>query len=320
VSNNTDCDDAEAAVHPSASEVCNGIDDDCDSLVDDDDDSCTGQSTWYRDADGDGYGDASDTLTACEQPTGYVADDTDCDDAEAAVNPGASEVCNGIDDDCDGLVDDDDASCTGQSAWYRDADGDGYGNASNTTQACTQPAGYVSNNTDCDDAEAAVNPSASEVCNGIDDDCDGLVDDDDASCTGQSAWYRDADGDGYGDATDTLIACEQPTGYVADDTDCDDAHAAVHPGASEVCNGIDDDCNGLVDDDDDCRANQTTWYVWMPVVAATVTTQTPKAVNDLAMCRTMPTATPLTMIRVTPIKPPGIWMPIVAPWEQFLIY
>jgi hypothetical protein len=88
-----------------------------------------------------------------------------------------------------------------------------------------------------------------------------------------------------------------------------------------VCNGIDDDCNGLVDDDDDCRANQTTWYVWMPVVAATVTTQTPsKAVSDLAMCRTMPTAIPLMMIRVTPIKPPGIWMPIVVPWEQFLIY
>jgi hypothetical protein len=62
-------------------------------------------STFYRDADGDGYGNESDSTEACSAPTGYVSDNTDCDDTNAAVNPGATEVCNGIDDDCDGDVD-----------------------------------------------------------------------------------------------------------------------------------------------------------------------------------------------------------------------
>ena len=90
-------------MHPAATEACNGIDDDCDSLVDES--GATGESTWYADVDGDGYGDASAALAACDQPSGYVATSDDCDDADLAVNPGATEACNGIDDDCDGLTD-----------------------------------------------------------------------------------------------------------------------------------------------------------------------------------------------------------------------
>jgi hypothetical protein len=117
---------------------------------------------------------------------------------QTAVNPGATEICNGIDDDCDGLTDDADPSITGQATWYADADGDTYGNNAVSTIACFQPVGYVSNNTDCNDANGAVNPGATEICNGIDDDCDGLTDDADPSVTGQSTWYADADGDTYG--------------------------------------------------------------------------------------------------------------------------
>ncbi|MCP4916168.1 MAG: hypothetical protein GY913_04530 [Proteobacteria bacterium] len=102
-----DCDDDDAGVHPGTDETCNGIDDDCDGAVDDDDDDVirsTG-STFYRDDDNDGFGDAAATTLACAASEGWVADATDCDDTETAVNPGQTEVCNGIDDDCDAVVD-----------------------------------------------------------------------------------------------------------------------------------------------------------------------------------------------------------------------
>ncbi|MEO6453622.1 MAG: Ig-like domain-containing protein, partial [Ginsengibacter sp.] len=130
------------------------------------------KTTFYRDADGDGFGNAALTTQACSAPAGYVSNNTDCNDANAAVHPGATEVCNGIDDDCDGQIDEGVIKTT----FYRDADGDGFGNAALTTQACSVPAGYVSNNTDCNDANAAVHPGATEVVNGIDDDCDNQVD------------------------------------------------------------------------------------------------------------------------------------------------
>ena len=204
--------------------------------------------TWYADSDGDSYGDAATTDIDCEQPTGFVADYTDCDDTDAAQFPGADELCNGEDDDCDGRTDEDDA--TDVLTWYADADGDSYGDAATTDIDCDQPTGFVDDDADCDDSDAAVNPAATEACNGVDDDCDGLTDDEDAHAGG-TVYFRDDDGDGYGDAmTPSTAMCEQPSGYVEDDTDCDDADAAVHPAATETCNGVDDDCDGLTDDDD----------------------------------------------------------------------
>ena len=256
-----DCDDGDPEVSPAATERCNEVDDDCDGEVDED-----VQETWYADADDDGFGDASTTTEDCDPPEGFVADPTDCDDTDAAVNPEATEVCNSLDDDCDGLVDDDDDSLDLSTAttWYADADTDGYGDAAVSTVACEAPAGFVDDDADCDDSSAAVSPAGREVCDEIDNDCDGLVDDDDPSVdTGTGlTFYADGDGDGYGDLAAALNACEQPSGHVLDDSDCDDGDGAVNPGATEVCNELDDDCDGDIDDADASLDTSTasTWY------------------------------------------------------------
>jgi len=161
-----DCDDNDPDVYPGATEVCNGVDDNCNDQIDE-----GVKSTFYRDADGDGYGLTSDSTQVCSAPAGYVADNTDCNDANAAIHPGVTETCNNADDNCDGQIDE-----GVKSTFYRDADGDGYGIASDSTQACSAPAGYVTNNTDCNDGNGAVRPGATEVCNEVDDDCDGQID------------------------------------------------------------------------------------------------------------------------------------------------
>jgi hypothetical protein len=119
-----------------------------------------------------------------EQPGGYVVDNTDCDDTRSGVSPAATEYCDALDDDedCDGLADDDDPSVSASTfdTWYVDGDGDGYGGSS-TLDACDIPSGYIAADGDCDDTDGAISPAAAEVCDGVDNDCDGTIDD--ASCT-----------------------------------------------------------------------------------------------------------------------------------------
>ncbi len=247
-----DCDDADAAVNPGADEYCNGIDDDCDGTVDEDD--AVDVLTWYWDGDGDGYGDAAYTEVACDPPTNYVDNADDCDDWDANIHPGADEYCNGVDDNCDGEVDE--AGAVDGSIWYADFDGDGFGDVAVTTPACDQPQGYVDDDSDCDDADANQFPGADEYCNGEDDDCDGTVDEDDA--VDALTWYLDADADGFGDASVSDIGCLQPNDYVDNADDCDDGDPGVNPDADEYCNGIDDDCDGAVDEAN--AVDVTTWY------------------------------------------------------------
>ncbi|MCP4810504.1 MAG: hypothetical protein GY884_34660 [Proteobacteria bacterium] len=156
-------------------------------------------------------GDPTDSGTTDSGDVAVDADEdgfdetVDCDDSDAAVNPDATEVCDGLDNDCDDLVDDADDSLDASTgvSFYVDADGDTYG-AGDAQWSC-ESAG-VDNADDCDDAVAQVNPGAAEVCNDVDDDCDGLVDDDDDSVSADTTWHPD------------------------DDTDCDDALSAVNPG------------------------------------------------------------------------------------------
>jgi hypothetical protein len=138
------------------------------------------------------------------------------------------EVCNEIDDDCNGIVDDE---ITDLGEWYADMDEDGYGDVDMPQQACEQPPGTVVNADDCDDASAEVHPAAIEICNEIDDDCNGLIDDEP---TNPSLWYLDVDGDNYGDEDNTVESCGQPEGYVSNAGDCDD----LDPNANLDCSPV----------------------------------------------------------------------------------
>ncbi|HQW62287.1 MAG TPA: putative metal-binding motif-containing protein [Ferruginibacter sp.] len=235
---NNDCNDNNATVYPGATEVCDGLDNDCDGQIDE-----GVKTTFYADADGDGYGNAANTTMACTAPIGFVTNSGDCDDINPAINPGATEVCDGLDNDCDGQIDE-----GVKTTFYADADGDGYGNAANTTMACTAPIGFVTNSGDCDDSNPAINPGATEVCDGLDNDCDGLIDASDPNLAGAVPYYLDSDADGYGDISNVVMACSLPIGYVGNGLDCDDSNPLVYPGANELCNGIDDNCDGQIDE------------------------------------------------------------------------
>jgi hypothetical protein len=260
VENGLDCDDFDPFIHPGASEFCDGLDNDCDTVADE-----NLGSLYHRDADQDGYGNPADSVEACTQPPGRVLDATDCNDARADVRPGAPEVCDGVDNNCNMSIDEGVSSST----WYRDADGDGRGNPSVSTQACSAPAGYVANGNDCNDADASlpryfnpdqdrdgygatfvagplpygctppagyvassgdcndtradVRPGAPEVCDGVDNNCNASIDEGFTSST----WYRDADGDGRGNPSVSTQACSAPAGYVANSNDCNDADASL---------------------------------------------------------------------------------------------
>jgi len=286
----TDCDDTNAAINPGMTEVCDDADtdEDCNGLADDDDGDVDSSTTtpWHIDADGDTYGDIDDPGTAaCDDPTTatdtYVADSTDCDDDNSAVNPAANEVCDAsdVDEDCNGLADDDDTGASGTSTWYPDTDADSYGDSSHAgSDACDDPStatvDWLADNTDCDDADPGVNPGETEVCDSgdVDEDCDGLSDDDDSSvdATTLSSWYPDDDDDDFGDEdASATLACDAPstatTDYVSDATDCDDTDDAINPAADEVCDAsdTDEDCNGVADDDDSSvdTSTATTWII-----------------------------------------------------------
>ncbi len=234
-----DCDETDAAVHPGASEACNGVDDDCDGEVDED-----------YDRDGDGY-----LIVTC-------LDGDDCNDGNAAIHPGATELENGVDDDCDGAIDD--------GTGVYDDDGDCWCENPTCTGSirvgCPSLAGG-----DCDDTDPDVNPGESDVCDdGIDNDCDSVVDDGsepdadgdgwrvcegdcddgDPTISPDTPWYLDRDDDSFGWSFTSVRQCMPPEGYVLDATDCYDRSSEAYPGATDYYStdrgdaSYDYDCDG----------------------------------------------------------------------------
>ena len=231
-----DCDDQAAAAYPGGVEVCDGLDNDCDGNIDED----VSILVWL-DADGDGFGDPSRSRRVCETPANSAPNGDDCDDADAGASPNGIEACDGVDNDCDGTPD----NGVGSPFWP-DADGDGFAASTEGERlACERPEGFAAALGDCDDADpAAHGADGSEVCDGLDNDCDGLVDDG----LLVRPWPVDADGDGVGGAA-TVLGCapDAGAGAVSEGGDCDDADADVAPGLPErVATPYDDDCDGYV--------------------------------------------------------------------------
>jgi len=238
----TDCDDENPLIYPGAEEVCDGVDNNCNSETDEP--SAVDAQTWFADSDGDGHGDPLAATPSCPQPSGFVADNTDCDDTSTSTHPGALEVCDGSDNDCDGTVDEPDS--VGASTYFADTDSDGFGDPASTTVACTPPTGFVNDDTDCDDTDASTYPGAPEYCDGVDHDCDGAINEVDS--VDASDFYLDYDSDGFGNAAATTTACSAPSGYLTDSSDCNDVDAATYPGAPEICDGADNSCDGTIDE------------------------------------------------------------------------
>jgi alpha-tubulin suppressor-like RCC1 family protein len=217
-----DCDDTDPGRNPDATEVCDleGVDEDCD-------DTTIGD----RDLDGDGVVDS----VCCNGDTCG----TDCNDLVRGINPSSPEVCNGYDDDCDGTIDE---GVTVPS--WPDLDFDLHGDRDADAQMqCPGAHGFATVDDDCDDEAPNVHSAQVEICDGVDNDCDDTVDESPAAVT----WFLDGDDDGFGDPGATMVSCVPLPGYSLRGTDCDDEDPARNPGEVEICNGVDDDCNGRAD-------------------------------------------------------------------------
>ena len=126
------------------------------------------------------------------------------------------EICDEKDNDCDKLIDDDDSDVdvTTGLRLYVDSDLDGFGDRNNTDYACNAREGLVYNLDDCDDNDVNISPNGIEICDGIDNDCDNKIDDNDVVVGGDNSnllvFYRDVDKDGYGNENLTIERCNQP--------------------------------------------------------------------------------------------------------------
>jgi hypothetical protein len=187
---------------------------------------CT-PKTVYWDFDKDGVGREDSPLFTCDDPEGYAPTFGDCDDRSPDAYPGAPELCNEKDDDCDGEIDEHVVDIM----FYADADGDGYGDSRNVIEACVQPEGFVTNGDDCHDGTVDASPVAPEICDYIDNDCDGQIDEGVRQLCGVGLCVREA------------ALCGETTECTPGDP------------LEERCNGYDDDCDGEIDEEG-CPAGQ----------------------------------------------------------------
>jgi hypothetical protein len=246
----TDCNDKDASINPGAQEICNnGRDDNCNGS--ENDLNALNCTRYYFDSDVDNYG-TGDFECRCYPAGGqYTARFTnDCKDDDPNINPGKTEVCNnGIDDNCiNGQNDENGTNC---HWYYYDGDADTYGTASSKC-FCFENATLFFTATkpgDCNDENSKVNPAMREVCNSdnIDYNCDGFLNTDGAD--GCLNYYYDGDRDGYGRDGDFRCQCASRGDYLAPESgDCQDANPNINPGVAEVCDGIDNNCDGRRDE------------------------------------------------------------------------
>lgn len=243
VNNNLDCDDGLVGTNPYADEFCDAVDHNCDGDV------LAGAidaQLWYPDVDMDGYGDELlGTLGCAQEFPGLINVGDDCDDTQPLVNPGqADQLCDDIDQDCDG-----EESHLDAVPYYPDADGDLHGDAGSAgIPGCGIDVGTrVPNNTDCNDSDPAVHADQPEVCDFRDTNCDGAVD----NGTPLTSWWPDRDEDGFGkDGAEITSFCPPDPAWAQQGGDCDDDEAAIFGGNTEICDGLDNDCDGLTDADD----------------------------------------------------------------------
>ena len=250
VIDNTDCNDGDPGIHANALELCDDKDNDCNELVDDiitDPEAEIGGTMYYMDSDGDGYGDAQQVVQSCSLPEGYAEIFGDCDDGLDRTYPDAPELCDNLDNDCDGEIDN-----GAKIPMYPDMDGDGYTETLEAVELCPSylQEGYTEEKkslVDCDDQNAEIYPGREESCDNIDNNCNNLVDE---GLLANIFLDQDGDGYGYGSAVQECINPDgsAPAGYALSPGDCDDSDFLVYPDQQEYCDGVDNDCDGAIDE------------------------------------------------------------------------